>query len=475
MNAAVAAALKLKDVYCLHELVHNEIIVGELKSLGYRFVEDISEVPRGARVVISAHGIPPEIRERAKERQLELVDLTCPYVLKAHSLAREASLRGDRVVVLGDRDHVEVRGILGEISASADGSSGKTAVVCQTTLNADAARGEVDRLAQNTSISEVSWPCSATSERQQAVRDFCRRNDCASKAVLVLGSRSSANARRLAGIAAEEGVKSFMAGTADEVHALKDELSMFEVVGVTSGASTPERFYVDSVKCLSNIPVHLAMIMDGNGRWAQQRGKSRGEGHAAGAQTLMKVMDWCEARGIRYVSVYAFSTENWRRGEEEVAGLMRLFAALIKSQRGKFIEKRIRFRVVGRRGDLSPSLQKAIAALEEDTAHFERQLILCVSYGGRAEIVDAVNRAIAAGQSVTEETFREFLYAPDVPDPDLIIRTSGEMRISNFLLWESAYAEYFFTPVLWPDFSESNLDAALADYSGRNRRHGGVK
>ena len=131
--------------------------------------------------------------------------------------------------------------------------------------------------------------------------------------------------------------------------------------------------------------------------------------------------------------------------------------------------------MIGRRGDLSPSLQKTIAALEKKTAAFERQLIICISYGGRAEIVDAVNAALKKGEPVTEETFKKYLYAPDVPDPDLIIRTSGELRTSNFLLWESAYAEYVFTPTLWPDFSEVDLDQALADYATRSRRKGDAK
>lgn len=138
------------------------------------------------------------------------------------------------------------------------------------------------------------------------------------------------------------------------------------------------------------------------------------------------------------------------------------------------MKNRVRFRLTGRRGDLSPKLRKVVEALEEKTRGFERQFLVAVSYGGRAEIVDAANAAIAAGEPVTEESFRRFLYAPDVPDPDLVIRTSGELRTSNFLLWESAYSEYHFTKVLWPDFSEQDLDAALADYASRHRRVGGV-
>lgn len=138
------------------------------------------------------------------------------------------------------------------------------------------------------------------------------------------------------------------------------------------------------------------------------------------------------------------------------------------------MKNKIRFRMVGRRGDLSASLRKVVENLEAKTAGFEREFIAAISYGGRAEIVDAVNIAIEKGEKVTEETFRNYLYAPDVPDPDLIIRTSGELRTSNFLLWESAYAEYYFTETLWPDFSEKELDAALESYAERHRRKGGV-
>ena len=225
---------------------------------------------------------------------------------------------------------------------------------------------------------------------------------------------------------------------------------------------------------IERIPQHIAIIMDGNGRWATQRGKARGEGHKAGAKTLGDVLDWCGARGIRYLTVYAFSTENWKRPKEEVDGLMTLFARILKAKESRFVESEVRFRMVGRRGDLSPNLLAVIEALEAKTARFERQFIVAISYGGRAEIVDAANAAIRAGEPLTEETFRRFLYAPDVPDPDLVIRTSGELRTSNFLLWESAYSEYYFTDTLWPDFTEAELDRALASYAARHRRKGGV-
>ena len=219
---------------------------------------------------------------------------------------------------------------------------------------------------------------------------------------------------------------------------------------------------------------HLAVIMDGNGRWATQRGRKRGEGHKAGAKTLENVLNWCGERGIGYLTVYAFSTENWKRPKEEVDGLMNLFARLLKSKEKSFVKNRVRFRMIGRRGDLSKKLLATVEGLERKTECFERQFIVAISYGGRAEIVDAVNAAIAKGEPLTEETFRDYLYAPDVPDPDLVIRTSGELRTSNFLLWEAAYSEYYFTDVLWPDFSEAELDKALEAYAQRHRRRGGV-
>ena len=153
---------------------------------------------------------------------------------------------------------------------------------------------------------------------------------------------------------------------------------------------------------------------------------------------------------------------------------MTLFARMLKAKERDFMKNRVRFRMSGRRGDLSKKLLDVVEALEKKTAHFERQFVVAISYGGRAEIVDAANAAMKRGEPLTEETFRSYLYAPDVPDPDLVIRTSGELRTSNFLLWETAYSEYYFTDTLWPDFSEPELDRALASYAERHRRKGGV-
>ena len=232
----------------------------------------------------------------------------------------------------------------------------------------------------------------------------------------------------------------------------------------------------------SKIPAHVAVIMDGNGRWALVRGKKRLAGHRAGVDALERMLGWCKDAGVKTLTVYAFSTENWRRPAEEVDGLMKLFSTFIRLKTRKLMREHVRFRVIGRRDDLSPSLAASIARLEEKTASFEQQLVLAVSYGGRAEIVDAARRLaaeVAYGQirpeDIDEQLFGSKLYAPDIPDPDLIIRTSGEQRISNFLLWECAYSEFYFTDVLWPDFSPQELDRAIEVFRSRDRRYGGVK
>ncbi len=475
VNAAVAKALKLRDVYCLHELVHNEIVVGDLKALGFRFVERVEDVPEGETVVFSAHGVPPRVREIAAARHLKVIDATCPFVTRVHRAAKAFADRGLPVVILGDPKHVEFQGIAGEVGdgnwMTFEEAMGKAhlhsiGVVAQTTMNADEVARQVAELKKRFDVETQAEVCHATKERQDAVRKF--KGD----AVLVLGSRKSSNSKRLAEVAEQAGMKAFLAGTMDEVRAI--DFSGVETLGVTSGASTPERFFMEVVKHLKNVPQHVAIIMDGNGRWATQRGKKRGEGHKAGAKTLGDVLQWCGDRGIQYLTVYAFSTENWKRPKEEVDGLMTLFAKMLKSKESSFMKNRVRFRMVGRRGDLSKKLLGVIEALEKKTAQFERQFIVAISYGGRAEIIDAANAAMKRGEPLTEETFREYLYAPDVPDPDLVIRTSGELRTSNFLLWETAYSEYYFTDTLWPDFSEAELDKALASYAARHRRKGGV-
>lgn len=230
------------------------------------------------------------------------------------------------------------------------------------------------------------------------------------------------------------------------------------------------------------VPQHIAVIMDGNGRWARQRGKPRLAGHEAGSETVRRVLNYCRDAGVRYLTLYAFSTENWSRPEDEVAGLMALLGRFIKRYERELVERQVRLRVIGRREDLSETLRQAIERLERKTEGFERQLIIALSYSGRSELARAARRIaeeVKAGtlapEAVDEAAVAARLYAPDVPDPDLLIRTSGELRISNFLLWQCAYSEFFVTPVLWPDFGEAEFREALAAYAARDRRYGGLK
>jgi undecaprenyl diphosphate synthase len=237
---------------------------------------------------------------------------------------------------------------------------------------------------------------------------------------------------------------------------------------------------------------HLAVIMDGNGRWAQKRHLPRLMGHRAGADALDRTMHWCKEAGIKYLTVYAFSTENWKRSEDEVSGLMKLLSHFIKSKEKELVENGVAFRVIGRRTDLSEKLQKEIAALEEKTKGGDFTLIVALSYGGRDEIVRAAERLFEkwrrgnmprredqvltrqdAASPIDEQTFASCLDTAGIPDPDLIIRTSGELRLSNFLLWQAAYAEFYFTDVLWPDFDKAEFDKAIASFSKRDRRMGG--
>jgi len=230
------------------------------------------------------------------------------------------------------------------------------------------------------------------------------------------------------------------------------------------------------------VPQHIAMIMDGNGRWAQQQGKPRIAGHEAGSQTVRRVMGYCRQAGVRYLTLYAFSTENWSRPPEEVAGLMNLLKHFISKYEEELIEKEVCLRVIGNRADLSSELQAELARVEETTRHFEQQVIIALSYSGRNELVRAIQKIAKAVQSgacspeaINEGLISSNLDAPDVPDPDLIIRTSNEFRLSNFLLWQCAYSEFYFTPVLWPDFGEADFKTALDVYAARERRYGGIK
>ncbi len=230
------------------------------------------------------------------------------------------------------------------------------------------------------------------------------------------------------------------------------------------------------------IPEHIAIIMDGNGRWAKKRGLPRTAGHAAGAEAFRRTANYCRTLGVKYLTVYAFSTENWKRSAEEVSGIMKLLGTYLKEALRDMEKNHVRFRFFGDISRLSPQLQKLCRDAENLSSEYhEVQVNFCLNYGGRDEIVKATQsfaKEVADGrrkpEELTEELLSSYLYSADVPDPELIIRPSGEMRISNFLLWQSAYSEYVFLNVLWPDFGPSDLDEAIAEYHRRNRRFGGV-
>jgi undecaprenyl diphosphate synthase len=214
--------------------------------------------------------------------------------------------------------------------------------------------------------------------------------------------------------------------------------------------------------------------MDGNGRWALRRGMPRVFGHQAGMKALEETVDNAHELGIRYLSVYAFSTENWKRMPDEVAGLMGLFRLYLKNKIEKLHRKGARIRFVGKLDAFNVDILDGVRYAEEYTReNKEIDLIVCVNYGGRQEIVDAVNSVLAEGGGpVTVETFKGKMYAPDIPDPDLLIRTGGELRMSNFWLWEGAYSEYYFTDAYWPDFDMAELKRAVESYASRERRYG---
>ena len=228
-------------------------------------------------------------------------------------------------------------------------------------------------------------------------------------------------------------------------------------------------------------PRHIAIIMDGNGRWAKNRGLPRTAGHAAGAEAFRKIANYCRQIGVEYLTVYAFSTENWKRSEEEISGIMRLLGLYLKEALRDMKKNRVRFCFFGDLSRLSPKLQKLCLDAQEQSAEYDVQVNFCLNYGGRQEIVQAAQRFAAdvaqgrrSAEELNEEIFSEYLYSKAVPDPELIIRPSGEKRTSNFLLWQSAYSEYVFMNVLWPDFSPEHLDEAIEEYHRRNRRFGGV-
>ena len=226
------------------------------------------------------------------------------------------------------------------------------------------------------------------------------------------------------------------------------------------------------------LPVHIAIVPDGNGRWAEKRGLPRLSGHREGVMNMMRMIQYISEYPIKYVTFYGFSTENWNRPETEVNGLFKLVEHFVDEQLNKINEKNIRIRHIGRLNGLPVSLQKAIQHAVTLTANNNGMTLgVAWNYGGRAEIVNAINQYTAdpdKPQPLDEKSFGRYLYTGDMPDVDLLIRTANEMRLSNYLLWQTAYSEFYFTDVLWPDFGKKDIEKALIDYSRRNRRFGGL-
>ena len=229
-------------------------------------------------------------------------------------------------------------------------------------------------------------------------------------------------------------------------------------------------------------PEHIAIIMDGNGRWAKQRGLPRTAGHKAGAEAFRRIANYCRTLGVKYLTVYAFSTENWKRSAEEISGIMVLLRRYLEEALKDMEKNHVRFCFFGDLSRLSPDLRKLCIDTQNRSAEYhEVQVNFCLNYGGRDEIIRAAKAyalEVASGkrkaEDLTEAVFEDYLDSAGVPDPELIIRPSGEQRTSNFLLWQSAYSEYVFLNVLWPDFGPDDLDAAIEEYHRRNRRFGGT-
>ena len=232
-----------------------------------------------------------------------------------------------------------------------------------------------------------------------------------------------------------------------------------------------------------NVPEHIAIILDGNGRWAKKRGMPRGYGHIKGCENLEKICDIVRDMGVKYLTVYAFSTENWKRSREEIDGLMKLFRSYLKRCKKSAKKNSMRVKIIGDPSAFAPDIQESIRDLEEYSKDFDHIYFqIALNYGGRDELVrasrklaQAVKDGKIAPEEITEETVEQFLDTAGIPDPDLLIRTSGEQRLSNYLLWQLAYTEFYFTDVPWPDFDKAELEKAIAKYNERDRRYGGVK
>ena len=238
--------------------------------------------------------------------------------------------------------------------------------------------------------------------------------------------------------------------------------------GLKDGMASPET--------LTRIPTHIAIIMDGNGRWAKARGLPRLAGHRAGTENLRRILNACVEFNVKILTIWAFSTENWRRPQEEVRGLMDILEQVIDRELNELHKNGVRLRHIGRLEGIAPHLQTKVRhAIELTRDNARLTLNVAFNYGGKAEILDAVKHIIADGirpDDVDENLFARYLYTTSLPDPDMIIRTGNESRISNFMLWQGAYSEYYFTPVLWPDFDKDELRKALEDYARRERRFG---
>ncbi len=230
-------------------------------------------------------------------------------------------------------------------------------------------------------------------------------------------------------------------------------------------------------RAFEKIPQHIAIIMDGNGRWAKARLLPRMAGHRAGAENLRRIITACVDFGVKYLTIFAFSTENWKRPVDEVNGLMDIFADLLEKEVPKLHAQGVQIRHIGSQKELNPILQMKLQnAINITKGNSRLVLSIAINYGGRDEIVHAVQEIVRQGISadaINEQTIKEHLYTTDVPDPDLVIRTSGELRTSNFLLWQSAYSEWLFTETYWPDFNKESLKKAILDYGTRSRRFGG--
>ncbi len=233
----------------------------------------------------------------------------------------------------------------------------------------------------------------------------------------------------------------------------------------------------------ASVPEHIAIILDGNGRWARKRGMPRTAGHAIGAETFRRVATYCRDIGVKYLTAYAFSTENWRRPPEEVAEIWRLLREYLDETYERMERDRVKVRILGGREEMPEDVRGLLAKIDEKSRHIDGiTLCLCINYGSRDEITRAARllaEDAAAGEispgDITEDSIADRLYSAGIPDPDLVIRPSGEVRLSNFLLWQCAYSELYFTDTLWPDFGPEEIDRAVEEYNRRDRRYGGVK